>query len=463
MLDSYSLDYPAALLVDFLVFIVCTTILLRYGRLSHSHPGTIYLFFHLYTFTLRLIGLSFGAETMLSQYMLFFEPLREEEIVRAAFLGDLALAVMTFAWVKASRDDIKRVHKHPELLSEARPNLSLKHIWSVGVIAFPLGLFGLWAFTNLPGLEGERVELGEWQSSSWFFMTQVWAGLMLVALIYWYGFRWWLMVPMSLYLLLMAYQGFHRFRVIIPAILLIQIYLDRRKMKWPPIYLLGFIFLLMLLFFPLKDIGRMAQQGEDIIQIVDVSKESVNAAFVGQAPDQVFLDQFACGLTLTDNAGKQYYGTTYLALLTLPIPRQWWPNKPGLADYLHDISVPSRPMNEMNMIVTFLGESYVNFGHVGIIMIPALLAYILGRAFFRAYRSNYFSVMRLAYLLIACNLIQVYRDGLTSIIVFTWVNMMPLMIILALHYVLPVRHKGVKLDRNTQAGLENPQHIKARI
>jgi hypothetical protein len=421
--------------------LICTVVLLRYGRLSHSHPATIYLFFHIYTFTLRLIGLTLGAPTLLSQYMLYFEPVTHEEIVRGALMGDIALVVMTIAWMKASRDDIAKVRSKHDLLSKNVPNLSLKHIWSVVAIAFPLGLLGLWAFTNLPGIEGERVELGEWQTSSWFFITQVWAGLALLALIYWYGFRWWLMLPMSLYLFIMAIQGYHRFRVIIPAILLIQIYLDRRKLKWPPLYVLAVMLFMMLIFFPLKDIGKLAQEGEGVVQIVDVSRQSVNNALAVQAPDQQFLDQFACALTLMDDSRRRYYGSTYLALVTLPIPRQWWPNKPGLADYLIDISIPSRPMAEMGMIVTFLGESYVNFGYLGIILVPGLLAYLLGRAYFRAYRSNYFSVIRLTYLLIACNLIQVYRDGLTSIVVFTWVNMMPLMVIVALHYVLPVNQQ----------------------
>lgn len=454
MFEHISIDIPIILFVDLLIISICSIVLMRYGRLSHSHPGTIYLFFHSYTFTLRLIGLAFGSPTLFSQYMLFFEPITEDEIVRAAILGDVALVVMTIAWIRASMDDMKKVRKHHDLLKEGRQNLSLKHIWSVVVIAFPLGLFGLWAFTNLPGIEIERVELGEWQSSSWFFITQVWAGLALLALIYWYGFRWWLMIPMSLYLFVMAIQGYHRFRVIIPAILLIQIYLDRRKLKWPPIYVMGFMILLMLLFFPLKEIGKLAQQGEDIVQIVDSSKESINSALAGKAPDHQFLDEFACGLTLTDAAGKHYYGTTYLALVTLPIPRQWWPEKPGLADYLHDMSIPSRPMDEMGMIITFLGESYINFGYLGIVFIPALLAYFLGRAYFRAYRSNYFSVIRLSYLLVACNLIQVYRDGLTSIVVFTWVNMMPLMIIVLLHYILPVRHKSENIPIHAHAGYE---------
>jgi hypothetical protein len=449
-----SIDIPIVLFIDLLVASACAVILLRYGRLSHSHPGTIYLFFHLYTFTLRLVGVAFGAPTLLSQYMLFFEPVTHDEIARAALMGDLALVVMTVGWLKASRDDLMNLRKRPGLPSKNLPNLSLKHIWSVVALAFPLGLFGLWAFSNLPGVANEGWELGEWQTSNWFFITQVWAGLALLALIYWYGFRWWLMLPMSLYLLVMAYQGYHRFRVLIPAILLVQIFLDRRKLKWPPVYIVGMIMLLMLLFFPLKDIGRLAQEGEGIEQIVDVSRQSVNTALAAKAPDQQFLDQFACALTLLDDSGKRYYGTTYLAILTLPVPRQWWPNKPGLADYLNDISIPSRPMNEMGMIVTFLGESYANFGYLGIVFIPGLLAYFLGRAFFRAYRSNYFSVIRLTYLLIACNLIQVYRDGLTSIVIFTWVNMMPLMLILVLHYILPVRHKREQVPVYAGSGYE---------
>jgi hypothetical protein len=456
VLETFSIDIPVALFIDLLVISICAVVLLRYGRLSHSHPATIYLFFHIYTFTLRLIGVALGAPTLLSQYMLYFEPVTHAEIVRAALMGDVAIIVMTVAWVKASRDELDRLRRHPELAATGLPNLSLKHIWSVVAIAFPLGLFGLWAFANLPGIENEGGELGEWQTSSWFFITQVWAGLALLALIYWYGFRWWLMVPMSLYLLVMAFQGYHRFRVIIPAILLIQIYLDRRKLKWPPLYVTGIVILLMLLFFPLKDIGKLAQEGETAVQIVDISRESVNNALAVRAPDQQFLDQFGCALTLMDDSGRRYYGATYLAVLTLPIPRQWWPNKPGLTDYLVDISIPSRPMNEMGMIVTFLGESYVNFGYLGILFVPALLAYFLGRVYFRAYRSNYFSVLRLAYLLVACNLIQVYRDGLTSIVVFTWVNMMPLMVIVALHSIVPARRKHLKLAEYAQAGYEKP-------
>jgi hypothetical protein len=191
----------------------------------------------------------------------------------------------------------------------------------------------------------------------------------------------------------------------------------------------------------------MAQEGESTAQIIDTSTDAVNKAFLARAPDQQLLDEYACALTLIDQNETLYFGRTYLPLLTLPIPRQWWPEKPSLADYIADFSRPTRPMAEMGMVITFLGESYANFGYPGLLIVPYLLAYWLARSYFRAYRRNYFSVSRLVYLLVACNLIQVYRDGLTSIVVFTWVNMMPLMIIVALHYLFPMKprkekHKG---------------------
>ena len=456
MLDTaLSIDVSVTLVIDLAVLTACAVVLLRYARLSHAHPGTIYLFFHIYTFTLRLIGISFGAPTMFSEYMQLFDPIRPDEVVRAAVLGDLALVVMTIAWIRASLADKKRLQKHPELAEQGPPNLSLTHIWSVVGVTFPLGVFGLWEFAKLPGIEMEGLELGEWQTSSWFFITEVWAGLAILALIYWYGFRWWLVTPMVAYLVLMALQGYHRFRVIIPALLLIQIYLDRHRLRWPPVHVIGMILALMAIFFPLKDIGKMTQEGEALVEIVGTSKESVNTALYAKAPDQQFLDQFACALTLIDDAGEFYYGATYLPLVGLPIPRQWWPEKPGIGDYIHDISRPWRPMGEMGMIVTFLGESYANFGYFGILLIPYFLAYWLGRVYFRAYRTDYFSVARLAYLLVACNLIQVYRDGLTSIVVFTWVNMMPLVGIVLLHLVLPVRRTSKKQGVYATAGYRN--------
>lgn len=451
-----------AIYLDIIVLITCTALLLRYGRLSHSHPAAIYLFFHIYVFTSRLISVQFGSITLFSNWGSSFEPVTHDELARASIYADIAFLMITAACLKASRDVLKKeakislLSKSIKAATDSIPTLSLQHIRRVVIVALPIGIIGLVTLSYWPGGNPFRVNLGEWQNSSWVAITQTWMGLMLIALIYWYGFKLFLTVPMAFYLLVMSFQGYARFRVIIPIILLIQIYLERKGQRWPTLRLTLIILAVALLFFPLKSIGRMVQSGSSFTEISSTVTDAAGGALTGGADDQLFMDEFASALTLIDRGGKSYNGTTYLPLLSVAIPRQWWPDKPGLADFMRDFSTPWRPMFETGMITTFLGEAYANFGYLGIVFIPFLLAYFLARAYFRAYRSNYFSIARFTYLLVACNLIQVYRDGLLSIVVFTVVNMMPLMIIVLLHIIAPVKSPENRMPIG--AGAERYSH-----
>lgn len=462
-------ELEVAFYLDLLVLISCTALLLRYGRLSHSHPAAIYLFFHVYTFTLRLLGVQLGALTLFATWGSRFQAVTYSELARAALLADIAFVAITVACIKASRYSLKKDAKEAlarsEQLSEGSESagartLSLRHIWRVVVIFFPIGIVGLIFLTYLPGTDPTTTDLGEWQSSSWIGITQTWAGLVLIGLIYWYGFRWALMVPMASYLMIMSFQGYHRFRVIIPVILLVQIYLDRKNLKWPSLRIATLLIAAILLFYPLKSIGVMVQHGASFDDILNVSTQITGQALGGGSDDQQFMDQFASALTLADENGKLYYGGTYVPLISVAIPRQWWPDKPGLADYLRDISRPWRPMAETGMITTILGESYVNFGGVGILLVPFLFAYWLSRAYFRAYRNrnSYFTIARFAYLLIACNLIQVYRDGIQSIIIYTWVNMMPLMVVVTLHFFFPLKAQADSVPKLVGMGVQQLPH-----
>ena len=432
-------DLPTALVVDLFVLTLCTVLLLRYGRLAHSHPAIIYLFFHVLVIPSRLLAIMAGAATLFTGWGGLFEPVTEGELIRAAFLADIVLVIVTVACIRASWVDIKLSAGKSQQVAEETATLSLRHIWSVVTIAFPIGVIAVAFVGNVPGFGKPDIDFGEWQESSWLMITTTWAGLSLLALIYWYGFRWWLVSPMAVYLFLMSIQGFHRFRAIIPLILLLQIYLDRHHKKWPPAYIMAVIVAGMLLFYPMKTIGRMAQEGATVSEISESSTEILRDVAAGQNGDQTLLDQLASSLTLIDRADKLYYGSIYLALLSSPIPRQWWAEKPTLSEHNFAFSTPSRPMGEMGMVMTFIGEFYINFGHLGVAIMSFLTAYWLARIYFRAYRSNYYSVIRFSYLLIACNLIQVYRDGLMSLFVFTLVNMMPLSIIVFLHLVRPQR------------------------
>jgi hypothetical protein len=449
MLEGFAYpDLTTALVVDASLLIVCTVLLLRYARLAHSHPGIVYLIFHTLVVTSRMLAVESGAETLFAVWGGIFEPVTEAEIARAALFADLTLVVMTAAWIRASMVD-RRLAAAVRTDEEPRQTLSLKHIWSVAAIAFPLGIVGLVMLGRLPGIEPVQLELGDWTRSSWVAVTITWAGLSLLGLIYWYGFKWWLSVPMAAYLLVMSIQGYHRFRAIIPLVLLMQIFLDRRQRRWPPAVVTIGAVIAMLVFYPMKTVGRLAQEGATLGEITEQSSEILREVVTGQNADQMVLDQLASTLTLVDRADRIYYGSTYLAIVVAPVPRPLWPDKPGLAEYLQDFSAPSRPMAEMGMVTTFIGEFYLNFGLVGILILSWVTAYWLARVYFKAYRGSYYSVLRFGYLLVACNLIQIYRDGFMSLFVFTLINMMPLAVIVILHRVVPGarRIRPIPLER----------------
>lgn len=447
-------DLHVVLFIDVILVIISGFLLLRHARMSHSHPAVFYLFFHIYSVTLRVWSIIQGSPTLFTGWGRLLMPVTEREIIRAALMFDVALVVVTFAWIKAAVDDSRRYSESTSLDETPSPNLSKAHIWRVVAVILPIGLVGLFSIARLPGQQYASPDLGGWERSSLLKMTQMWPGLAFLALIYWYGFRPLLVLPMVGYLIIMMYQGFHRFRFLIPLILLLQIYLDRKGRRWPTKGVIVVLVCAFLVMFPLKTIGQMAQQGKSVSQIVDTSLEILEEDLVrAEDTDRQFLDEFAMALTLFDENGKVYYGRTFLPLLSLPIPRPLWPGKPSQDEYLDEISRPWRPMSDFGMIVTFLGEAYGNFHYIGIVVIPFLIAYGLARLYFVAYRNSFFSTARLFYLTISANMILLYRGGLTVVPRFVFIKMAPLIAIVVLHYLKPVDSSTLgsqRYDRSVQ-------------
>jgi hypothetical protein len=421
--DSYSL----ALLVDIPTILICAVLVRRYADFSFSHPATPYFVFHVYAVTLRLIGLANGSYPLFTNWIGWYDPITPDEILRASLYCDVALVAMTVAWLW-----FRAPRREQEV---ARQPLRMGIVMPVVVVSFILGVAALAVTASVPGMEASQhtASLGVWSTSSYIAVAQTWPGLALLAYIYLFGFRRGAVLLLSLYFLLIAYQGFHRFRIVIPIILLVQIWLDRRQRRWPSGWMAVALVAAALIFFPLKIAAKMAQEGASSSEIADEVSLTLVQVGSGEAHDQKFLDEIACAISLLDLHGKWYWGSSYLALLTLPIPRQWWPDKPMLYQNIRDISVPSRPMAENGMTATYVGEAYANLGFPGVILLPFLLAMVLTVFRRRAYQAGYGTVMRFSYVLFSANLLQVYRDGFASLFVFTFVNMLPLMLIVCLH------------------------------
>ena len=191
----------------------------------------------------------------------------------------------------------------------------------------------------------------------------------------------------------------------------------------------------------------MIREGKPFSNVTEVVADSFSKSARVASPDQMFMDMFASMIWLVDRYGHYYYGSTIAPLIYLPIPKQLWPDKPSLVQYLYDIRNPLRPMYWAGMTPTYLGEAYANFGLIGIAAVPLFSGYILGIFYFTALRRPYFSVYRFMYVVISCSMIQFFRDGIFSLVVFPVVNMMPLVVIAVLSYIRSIYSLRLVLTR----------------
>jgi hypothetical protein len=416
--------------------------MIKYARLTSAHPGFIYLIFHGMAFTTRLLSVMSGSPTLFSNWPGAI-PLSDQEIAQAGLWSDFALVAITVGLILASQRDCRRTMTQSMTNADGQGAfLSERVVLFVSAVAFPIGIVSLLVNGAVPNMQDMTVNFGEWGTSSWLMISQFWPVLVLLALVYFYGFRWKLMVPTGVFLVLMAIQGFNRFRVIIPVIFLLITWQTRAGRKWPRKWMVVTLLCLAMLAFPMKKLGRMVQKGLPFSDLAEVASASFSESLRGQAPDQMFLDMFAATMWLVDDSSRYFYGTTVYPLLFLPVPRQLWPEKPEVSTYLYEIRNPVRPIYWGGMGGTMLGEAYANFGVIGIALVPGVMGYFLARFYFAAMRHRYFSVYRFMYVIVASCLVQVYRDGLQSLVIFPLVDMMPLAAIAILSCVSLRRKRG---------------------
>jgi len=417
------------------VLVVITVIFLMFRYMAFWHPLTGYLLFHLYSFSYRLFQLISGAPMMYTSQE-NREAITPEEISRAMLWADIALIVFAFAsWLAHRNFDAKA--ERPVMRRVMNPNIAR----AIGICCLPIGTFILYT------VKAGTIDLSTDNAASGYAqVAAMWPIGTLGLLVFTFGFRWYLVGLVAFFLGGVALQGYHRFMLILPLLFFVAHYLQITRRRWPTWPILVGAVCVMLIFPRLKYIGRAVESG-DTQDAVALLAQSFT--FGGKdkedADSEQFLDQFAGGLTLIDYNGRKFLGSTYLAVITLPIPRAWWPGKPGLADHMHEIATAGRPYNVEGRIFTYLGESYLNFGYVGLFLIPALVGYLLTAYCVSANAGPFQRLPRYVYLVVFMVLIQTFRDGLLSILVFTVVHNMPMLFTVILHKIPGMAAKS--LDR----------------
>lgn len=408
------------LLIDMLILI--SVILMMRKQLSFTHPFTMYLFFHLFVITYRAWQIYLGSPPMYAENQQFLT-VTSSEIIRALWMADVALFTFgIFSWLGQFR----------LFASSPNPDNSFRyHKMETGIVRYVC-----WICLPIGGLFFLLIKLGvPLPDTSYINAIAAWFICSLLMLIYIKGFKLILIFPAGIYLFLVAIQGYHRTQLILPVLFLTCLYLLFKKKNWPNKRLIIAAIIGMLIFPKLKIIGQEINQGNynqaamTLIEPFSPSNSEGNEVSTNQ-----FLDQYAASLTMVDNLDKHYYGSTYLAIVTLPIPRILWAGKPGLGDHIIEVATTNRPYDKEGRIITYIGESYFNFGYLGIVLVPAIFAFVLTRWYHQVRKYATDSLSLCIWLIFYCSLIQVFRDGLSSLVTFTVMINMPLFCVALLIY-----------------------------
>jgi hypothetical protein len=406
--------------------VIIAVIILMFRRMAFWHPLTAYLLFHLYSFTYRLFQILGGSPLMYTGQA-NAEAITPEEISRAMLWADAGLILFGAAsWWAHMVFEVKS--DQPVERRVLNPNIAK----IIGLLCLPLGAYFFYDVKTT----GFVLSVDS-ATAGYIQVMAMWPIGVLGLLIFTFGFRWYLIALSAFFLGAVALQGYHRFMLILPLLYFVALYLQSQRRRWPTIPIVVAAFFLGLVFPRLKYIGQALQYGDTQEAIAQFSQVFVQdkKSYTDFAATEDFLDQFAGGLSLIDSNERKFWGSTYLAIVTLPIPRAWWPDKPGLADHMHEISTSGRQYNIEGRIFTYLGESYLNFGYAGLILIPAMMGYILTALCLHATAGPMLRLGRYLYLVFFMALVQTFRDGLLSILVFTVVHNMPMLFTWILHLI----------------------------
>lgn len=378
---------------------------------SWFHPLTVYLGFHGLVFTIRpLLAYYYDFGFVYKLYQ-FTPDLHAKVMALAA--ADLGL--IAFAWMslKFGSAPIRFPHKGTDTAERAT---MLRPLLVVMAVLTPLAAYSLY---------------GYWQESSGAETTMVTdlttgttihsggsgylqeAQLMLVPLTVLFAwlnrFRLWSLIPLALFVLFRAGTG-GRGPIVIALLGLACFYLYDNRRKWPNWGAVTAVLAAVLLF---NAIG--ADRGAAVRELVTGDDATSRISSKNLAPmegmDLANLEYIEfLTATVPQRTGTYEYFTDQLQLLTEPIPRALWKDKP--------IGQPIRLFNlfdygfPIGMTRSLPGEGWTQLGLIGVALWCGLWGGVLGAIYQRVATGGWAVAQVCLYFALWPMLIIFYRDGL---------------------------------------------------
>jgi len=413
--------------IDFFLVSTILVYLISKKEVSLLNPCFLFLIFHILFISIRFFQIVVLDSPIFSNDY-FSNYLVKEEIVKGLIIADCSLLGFFFGFNFFKNKFILKGNlnliKFQNYLDKSPKKINLYIS-----IVFLLGVYSTSSFLFLPG--SQSLESREFQSNTFTTILSNFGIVSAILLIYERGFKKIYIIYLFVLLAIFSIQGFNRFRVILPLLFIANYYLKLNNLKLPPLKFMIMGFVILIFSFPLKQIGKSIQKKEKI-DLMDIGLKSFNDIIDGKSADLSFLEQSSAIIGTIDKKNSFFYGQTYSPVLTFWIPRAYWPTKPKLNQWQHDISNDGRNYSEMGMISLFSGESYANFGFLGSFFIPLLFGRFLSSIY---HKYRYVNVKHKGFLLLLflnMLLFQVWRDGLVSLIIFPFLNYLPIIILIFL-------------------------------
>lgn len=392
-------------------------------RASAFHPFTYYLAFHGIVFVIRpILVMAFNLNFMFS-YMRFFPT--DDQFVFTLAVSSLGLLV--FALVNWWTDRVVPNWQRP--VASCFSRLEWRAFLVTAALLGPIGLYSVYInvrssisqidYDN-PILRGTHdIATGIYtltNTTGYITDAELMLGPLSLMLIWAMRFRLGSFVPLGAYLGERAYEGWARWTIVFTLMALGLLLLLHRNRRWPSTIFVVLALPLLILFHQLgqnRDTFKQVVAGETIQSQMTQDKGDWNDML--DSPDFANFDYLAYVLdTVPKDSGTYSYFTQYLQLFTEPIPRILWPEKP--------IGPPISLVNLnaygyfVGLTTSLVGDGWISFGVIGVIMTIGLASYILSRFHRWFWRSGLTNFKSLFYCVFIPESLQWFRDGGISIV-----------------------------------------------
>ena len=407
--------YEFMLVLSVVIYAAVAIIYFRDPSASFFHPITFYLLFHGLVFVARPISAwHYGFDQTYNAMK--FTPTMSDKI-EALICTNIALVVFVTVCLLLIREPL---HFKQDAHDLAQRRMLTERFLPVAIVLGGIAAYSIyWTldymqsgrdFTELDLRTGARVMT----ATNGYFYSAGWMLATIVAVIAFLGrFRLWSFAPFVAFALFRFAAG-QRGAVIAAVVMMALLYMYDKRRKWPTIAVVAAAIPTVLAFNAIQADRGIALREAFGFEISEVDRRRYSVV-----REQRFLESIDIGMlemvefltwSIPERSKSYDYFLGNLQILTEPIPRVLWPDKPEGAPikmfnlYSHAVTI--------NAVMSVPGVGWMYWGYPGVAIWAAVFALIYGSAYKAFALSQQSNLAVLAYMIFLATAVVAFRDGL---------------------------------------------------